>query len=204
MVWHNLFITVENLKTMIKGIFNILLLSLFLAVIACESKKTDDSAEAAEEQNDENLDDSDVKKDADFAVEVADAGLLEVQLGTLAASKATSPSVKQFAQMMVDDHTKANNELKDLAQQKSIVLPDVMSEDCQKKYYDMDKKEKGEDFDKEYIDQMVKDHKDNIDKFEKEADKGNDPDIKSWAAGKLATLRNHLEEAERIQSELKK
>jgi putative membrane protein len=188
---------------MIKGIFNILLLSLFLAAISCESKKSDDSAEAAEEQNDEKLDDSDVKKDAEFAVEVADGGLMEVQAGTLAATKATSPQVKQFAQMMVDDHTKANNELKALAQEKSIVLPDVMSEKCQKKYYDLDKKEKGEDFDKEYIDLMVKDHKDDIDKFEKEADKGNDPEIKSWAAGKLATLRHHLEEAERIQDELK-
>jgi len=104
--------------------------------------------------------------------------------------------------MMVDDHTKANNELKTLAGQKSIALPDVMSEKCQNKYYDLDQK-KGNDFDREYIDLMVKDHKDDIDKFEKEADKGNDADVKSWASGKLETLRHHLTEAERIQNELK-
>ena len=184
-----------------KSIFSILLSTVLIAFISCDSKKND--AEVAEEQNEEKLEDSNKEKDAEFAVEVADGGLLEVQLGTLAASKATAPQVKQFAQMMVDDHKKASNELKALAQGKSITLPDVMSEKCQKKYYDLDQKEKGYDFDKEYIDLMVKDHKDDIDKFEKEADKGNDADMKSWAAGKLATLRHHLEEAERIQENLK-
>ena len=179
-----------------------MLSALLIACIACENKKYDDSAEVAEDQNEEKLKDSDTEKDADFAVEVADAGLLEVQAGTLALTKATAPQVKQYAQMMVDDHTKANNELKAIAKEKGIVLPDVMSEKCQKKYYDLDQ-ESGEDFNKEYIDLMVKDHKDVIDKFEKEADKGNEADIKSWAAGKLAKLRHHLEEAKRIQNNLK-
>src|SRR3546814_3376012 len=49
----------------------------------------------------------------------------------------------------------------------------------------------GDDFDKEYIDQMVKDHRDVIDDFEEEAREGNDPEIKSWASGKLTTLRHH-------------
>jgi putative membrane protein len=177
-------------------------LSLFLMVfISCETKKTDDSKAAAEDQNKENLKDSDTKEDADFAVAAADGGLLEVQLGTLALTKAASQQVKQFAQMMVDDHTKANNELKAIASRKNITLPDVMSEKCQKKYYDMDKKQ-GADFDKDYMDLMVKDHKDDIDKFEKEAEKGNDAEVKSWAAGKLATLRHHLEDAERIRDGL--
>ena len=186
-----------------KNILMMVLSVMLFSFVSCENKKNDDSKEVAEDQNKDNLKDSDVKKDADFAVEAADGGLYEVQLGTLALTKSTSPQLKQFAQMMVDDHTKANNELKTLAQQKGIALPDVMSEKCQKKYYDLDKKDKGEDFDKDYIDQMVKDHKDDIDKFEKEADKGNDGDIKAFAAGKLATLRHHLEEAQRIQDNLK-
>jgi putative membrane protein len=186
-----------------KNIFNILLLALLFAFASCDTKKNqDDSKEIAEDQNDKKLEDSDTKKDAEFAVDAADGGLYEVQMGTLALTKASSPDVKKFGQMMVDDHSKANTELKGLATQKNITIPDVMSEDCQKKYYDLDKKDK-KDFDKEYIDQMVKDHKDDIDKFEKEADKGNDTDVKSWAAGKLATLRHHLEEAQRIQDALK-
>jgi putative membrane protein len=187
-----------------KNIVNLLILVLLGVFASCESKKAEDSKDIAEEQNEEALDDSDKKRDAEFAVEVADGGIYEVQLSTLALTKATSSRVKQFAQMMVDDHGKANNELKALAGQKNFTLPDVMSEKCQKKYYDLDQKKQGEEFDREYIDQMIKDHKDDIDKFEKEADKGNDTEVKSWAAGKLATLRHHLEEAERIQDDLKK
>lgn len=186
-----------------KNSFWILILTVALITGACESKqRNDDSKDIAKEQNDENLDNSDLKKDSEFAVDAADGGLYEVQIGTLAVSKATSPDVKQFAQMMVDDHSKANNELKTLAGNKGIALPDVISEKCQKKYYDIDQKNKGEEFDKAYMDQMVKDHKDDIDMFEKEAEKGNDPEIKSWASGKLATLRHHLEEAERISDQL--
>ena len=61
----------------------------------------------------------------------------------------------------------------------------------------------GAEFDKEYVDQMVKDHKDNIDRFKKEADDGNDAQIKSWASGKLATLEHHLTLAESAQETLK-
>ena len=185
-----------------KNLMNVVLIGLVLVFASCETKRNEDSKDVAEDTNKENLEDSDLKKDSEFAVEAADGGLFEVQLATLALTKSTAPQVKQFAQMMVDDHTKANNELKTLAGQKSIALPDVMSEKCQNKYYDLDQK-KGNDFDREYIDLMVKDHKDDIDKFEKEADKGNDADVKSWASGKLETLRHHLTEAERIQNELK-
>lgn len=175
-----------------------------LAFTSCETKQAGkDDKEIAEEQNDANLGDSEREKDAEFAVDAADAGLYEVQVGTLAITKATSPRVKAFAQMMVDDHTKANNELKTLAGQKGIALPDVISEKCQEKYYDLDQKAKGKDFDKAYMEQMVKDHKDAIDEFEKESDNGNDPDIKAFASSKLTALRHHLAEAEKINDELK-
>jgi putative membrane protein len=178
--------------------------ALVFGFASCDTKKADDSKEVAEEQNDDNIEDKDVKKDSDFAVEVMDGGLLEVQASNLALTKGTSPEVKKYAQMMVDDHTKASNELKSVAASKNITLPDVMSEKCQKKFYDLDQKEKGEDFDKEYIDLMVKDHKDMIDKFEDQAEDGNDAELKTWASGKLEVLRHHLNEAQRIQDALKK
>jgi putative membrane protein len=90
-----------------------------------------------------------------------------------------------------------------LAGNKSIVLPTVMSEKCQKTYYDLDQKKTGVEFDKEYIDQMVKDHKEVIDEFEDQAEDGKDPEIKSWASGKVAALRHHLQQAEAIQESLK-
>lgn len=63
---------------------------------------------------------------------------------------------------------------------------------------------KGAEFDKEYISFMVKDHKEDIDKFNKQAEKGNDNELKTWAAGKAPTLQHHLREAERIDSTLNK
>lgn len=185
-----------------KSISKLLALLFVVFLMACENKKNEDSTEVAEEQNEANKD-SDAEKDADFAVDVADGGLYEVQLSTLALTKATSPEVKKFAQMMVDDHTKASNELKALASEKGIALPDVLGEKKQKKYHDFERDEKKENFDKNYMDQMVDDHKDMIDKFEKEAEDGKDADVKSWAAGKLSTLRHHLEEAERVRDLVK-
>jgi putative membrane protein len=186
-----------------KSIVWSLMVTAALTFLSCESRKETNSTEIAEDQNDKNLEKSDIKKDAEFAVDATDGGLYEVQVATLAVKKATSPQVKQFAQMMVDDHTKANNELRSLAEQKGIALPDVLSENCQKKYYDLDQKAQGAEFDKAYIDLMVKDHKDDIDKFEKEANKGEDPELKLWASEKLAALRHHLEEAERIKDVVK-
>lgn len=172
---------------------------MFVWVSCGEGRK--DSAEVAEEQNEETVNNRQ-EDDAEFAVEAADAGMLEVQLGTLASTKASSSEVKQYAQMMVDDHTKANDELKTLAQQKNITLPTMLGTENQRTYENFSEKT-GDDFDKEYIDQMVKDHRDVIDDFEEEAREGNDPEIKSWASGKLTTLRHHLEEAERLQETLK-
>lgn len=172
---------------------------MLIGVSCGDGKK--DSAEVAEDQNEETVDNS-KEDDAEFAVETADAGMLEVQLGTLAVTKATSPQVKQYAQMMVDDHSKANDELKALAQTKNITLPATLSNESQR-IYDNFKEKTGDSFDKDYIDRMVKDHRDVIDDFEEQAREGNDPEIKSWASAKLVALQNHLQEAERLQETLK-
>ncbi|MEO5603499.1 MAG: DUF4142 domain-containing protein [Cyclobacteriaceae bacterium] len=186
-----------------KNILCFLMSGLMLTFVSCGNKDGhEDSTEIAEDQNEEKFDDSKVDEDAEFAVEAADGGLLEVQLGTLALTKASSAQVKQFAQMMVDDHTKANNELKALAQTKNISLPTVLGDDQQKRYDNLNEKT-GQDFDKEYMDLMVKDHKDDIDAFEKEAENGKEAELKSWAAGKLTALRHHLEVAERTQEAAK-
>ena len=100
--------------------------------------------------------------------------------------------VKQHAQMMVDDHGKANSELKSLAATKNIMLPDSMNEDHKKHYQELSEK-KGKDFDKAYTDLMVDDHKKDLDKFKDEAEKGTDADLKAWAAGKVPVLEQHLQ-----------
>lgn len=184
-----------------KSIFIILLSGMSFVFLSCGNNRMsqeDDSKDVAEEQNDNKFGQADMEEDAQFAVEVADGGMLEVQLGQLAMTNGSSAQVKEFGKMMVDDHGKANIELKTLAQQKGITLPTSLSDKCQKKYNDLAEK-KGAEFDEKYMDLMVKDHKEDIEKFKDEAEDGNDPDIKTWAAGKVPTLQQHLERAQNIQ-----
>ncbi|RAW00117.1 DUF4142 domain-containing protein [Pseudochryseolinea flava] len=175
---------------------------VFAVAVSCGKKAETDSKEVAEEQNEEKFDEKSDEKTAEFVVNAADAGMLEVQLGQLAASNGTSPQVKQFGQMMVDDHAKVNDELKSTAISKNITVPSALSEKSQKVYDDLAAK-KGEEFDKEYIDQMVKDHKDAIDLFEKQAKDGKDSVFATWAQGKIPSLQHHLEIAETTQKNLK-
>jgi putative membrane protein len=185
-----------------RSLITLVLSLVLLAAVSCGGKNDRDSKDMAEEQNDDTFDDSDAEKDTEFAVAAADGGLLEVQLGELAATSASSPQVKQFANMMVDEHSKANEELKTLAKEKNISLPTTLSEKNQERYNDLAKKS-GDEFDEAYIDLMVKDHKKDLDEFKKEADKGNDMAIAAWAAGKVPVLQHHLEMAESAQETLK-
>jgi putative membrane protein len=134
---------------------------------------------------------------ADFAVKTANAGMAEVELGKLAEEKATSKSVKDFGAMMVKDHTKANEELKSLAAAKNITLPAAVGEDTRKHIDDLSKKT-GNDFDHDYIDMMVNDHKDVIDNFEDAAKNSKDSAFKNFAVKTLPTLYKHLGAAKAI------
>ena len=169
---------------------------------SCGKKAETDSKEVAEETNEAKFDDSNIEKDTEFATDVADASMLEVKLGELAVSQGTLADVKTFAQTMIDDHKKANEELMAAAQAKNITLPASLSEKSQKTYDDLAGK-KGLDFDKAYADQMVDDHKKVVEKFKDEAEKGNDADLKAWAAGKVAALEHHLQMAETLKETVK-
>lgn len=184
---------------------------LLATAMSCGNGETD-AKKQAENANDAKIDSAknadtvatatshmaDVKPDADFAVAAADGGMLEVELGKLAAQKGVSSAVKKLGEMMVKDHTKANDELKAAAKAKDITLPAALSDKCQKKLADLTEKQ-GADFDKAYADFMVSDHKDDIDDFKKEAEKGNDKDLSAWAKGKVPVLQHHLMVAEQTK-----
>lgn len=174
-----------------------LMMASVLAFTACNSNKSEDSKEVAEEQNEAKLDTTALEDDSEFAVAAADGGMMEVKLGELAQTNAASADVKKFGQMMVTDHGKAGEELKTLAGQKNITLPASLSDDKQKHYDDLAKK-KGKEFDKAYVSFMVDDHKEDISEFEEAAKDAKDPDVKAWAEGKLPTLKHHLEMAEAL------
>src|SRR5436190_5687346 len=106
--------------------------------------------------------------DQRFVMEAAQGGMAEVELGQLAAQKAASDDVKKFGQRMVDDHTKANDQLKQVASQKSITLPtDIGAKN--KAVKDHLEKLSGAAFDKAYMTHMVQDHKKDVAEFQKEA-----------------------------------
>jgi putative membrane protein len=135
--------------------------------------------------------------DETFAMNASEAGLTEVRLGKLAEQKASSKAVKDFGQMMVADHSKANDELKAIAKKKGIILPTECTQ-CQQKFSDLEKLS-GKDFDKKYVEMMMAGHKDVIAKFTTEASQGKDSDLKKWASDKLPTIKHHLTVAEGLR-----
>lgn len=140
--------------------------------------------------------------DSDFVKEAAQGGTMEVQLGKLAQEKAADEKVKQFGKRMEQDHSKANEELKKITSDKGIQL----STDLDKKHktkIDKLTKLSGADFDKQYMDAMVSDHKEDIKKFQRVADKGKDADLKQFASQTLPTLKEHLQLAESTAQQVK-
>ena len=129
-----------------------------------------------------------------WVMKVAKGGMAEVELGKLAAEKASSGAVKQFGQRMVDDHSKANEELKTLAQNKKITLPTEIGPE-EKALRDRLVKLSGPAFDQAYMKAMLNDHLKDVGEFRTESRSGKDPDVKAWAAKTLPTLEEHLKMA---------
>lgn len=139
--------------------------------------------------------------DADFAVQAADGGMAEEQMGKIASTKAQDQRVKDFGQKMVTDHGKANAELMALAKEKSIVLPTTISRENSEHMADLNNKN-GATFDKDYMDMMVNDHKKTVQLFETAAQHAEDADIKAFATKTLPTLRQHLQSADSLNNSL--
>ena len=132
--------------------------------------------------------------DPSFVNKAAQGGKAEVTLGQLASQKASNQKVKDFGQRMVTDHSKAAQQLTGIAQKKSITPPSSMTSEDQALYKKLQGMS-GSEFDKTYMEAMVKDHQKDIDEFQREADSGKDSDVKSFASETLPTLREHLQMA---------
>lgn len=176
----------------------LLITFLFAALLIGCNEGPDDSKERAEEVNKERFDDSDIKDDAEFAVQAADRGLFEVRASELAQSKATDPNIRDMAEMMIEDHRQANNELQEIASRKNIQLPTAISDDQKDKYEDLAEKD-GSDFDEEYLDKMIDSHEEMIDNFRSHVDDTNDPDIQNWVSQQIPTLEQHLDNLKRYK-----
>ena len=139
--------------------------------------------------------------DQKFVMDAAQGGMMEVQLGTLATQKAASDDVKQFGQRMVDDHSKANQELTTLAGQNNIAVATALDAKNQA-MVDKLSKLSGAEFDKEYMAHMVSDHEKDVAEFERESKSGKDAEVKSWAGTTLPTLQEHLRMAKEVHAKV--
>jgi len=140
--------------------------------------------------------------DNSFVTKAAEGGAAEIQMAQLAQSKATNPAVKDLANKLVADHTKANDALKPIATKDNITWPTGMSAKDQSEYNRLQALS-GAEFDKEYVNYEIKDHKQDINLFQKEADHGSNPEVKAWAAENLPSLQEHLRMAQNTLGSLR-
>jgi putative membrane protein len=141
---------------------------------------------------------SSATNDTSFAKKAAAGGIAEVKMGQLAQQKGTAESVKKFGARMVEDHSKAGDELKQAVSQSNITLPTDMSAK-DKATYDMLSKLSGAAFDRAYARNMVRDHEEDIAEFNQEANGGHNPAVKDFATQTLPTLQDHLKEAKEMR-----
>jgi putative membrane protein len=174
-----------------------------LAVAAAEIRTGTQNANSGTTNMNSNANHGAAKMTSDekFAMEAAVGGMEEVQLGQMAAQKGASDEVRQFGQKMVDDHTKANQDLMQVASGKGWTLPTALDA---KHQADVQKLSAltGDAFDRAYVKMMVSDHKKDVGEFQKESTSGADADVKSFAARTLPTLQEHLQMIQRINGKM--
>lgn len=141
-------------------------------------------------------------QDSTFVMTAAAGGMMEVEAGNAAQQNAQHERVKNYGAMMVQDHSKANQELMSLASSRGMTVPTTLPADKQTALQNLQSKN-GRAFDTQYMSMMVEDHQKTIADFEKQANSGSDAELKSWAANKLPALRMHLDSARAISGAIK-
>ncbi|MGH9583426.1 MAG: DUF4142 domain-containing protein [Bryobacteraceae bacterium] len=136
--------------------------------------------------------------DKKFLRKAAEGGMAEVALGKLAAEKGSTPAVKQFGEKLVNDHTQANNELKQVAANEKIQIPDSLDAKQQRQVSKLSALS-GQKFDKAFLKDQVKDHRKDVREFRNEAQGGSNPAVKQFASKVLPVLEEHLSIAKNLK-----
>ena len=190
---------------------NFLLIPVIAAGLlqACSGNKSANSSDSTAVQTDSSktamvssADSTSAMSDATFANKAAVGGMAEVALGKMAADKGASKQVKDFGNMMVMDHSKANDELKGIAQKKNMTLQAGLDAEHQAKSDSLSNLS-GKDFDKAYVAAMVDGHKKTLALMQSEASNGKDADLKAFAAKTAPVVQHHLDEITKIQQGMK-
>ena len=141
--------------------------------------------------------------DATFMSTAAMSSMAEIAHGKQAQANGSHDEVKKFGERMIEDHTKANDDLKALAAKKNATLPAELDQKHQAMQQKLEKM-KGADFDRAYMQHMVQAHKEAVTLFQNEAKNGKDADVRAWAEKTLPTLQEHLKMATEINGKVAK
>jgi putative membrane protein len=140
------------------------------------------------------------KEDSTFLVEALSGGIMEVKLGELAVKKSKQESTQELGKMMIQDHSKANEEIRMLLQQRNIGVKDSLIKQHASKIKDFEKA-KATEFDGKYIKEMQKDHREDISKFESQLNRTNHSGLKDFVTRTLPVLRKHQNHVETLVKE---
>jgi len=181
--------------------FTIAICAAIFSLSSCKQEsKPEDTKEVAEEKNEAKFENT-KEDEAKFLVDVTEFNLEQAELGKLTALKSNNAEVKAFGSMMERMHNENIKDISALAASKQISIPTSLTDDNKDDYNALNKKDI-DDFDKQYIDRVVEEHKKAIEHFTDQADKTSDADSKTWLATQLALLREHLDNAMTLQSKL--
>jgi putative membrane protein len=142
-----------------------------------------------------------VENDANYLVYATEVNLYQIEVGKLALQKALNADVKDFARMLIDDHTKSLEELKVLANKKALTMPTTIPEEMTSDL-EMLKGKATVDFDKEFINMMADDHENAVDKMTEIAQKIKDSDFKLWASRQIDSFITHRDKAKKLKEKL--
>lgn len=142
------------------------------------------------------------EKCVEFATKAANAGMKEIELAKWAQEYGTRKDVKDYAAMMITDHTAAADELKRIAKTKNITLPVMVPDGVRNDIDKMKTKKTGSEVDKAYVNEMVSDHKDAVDLFEDASKNATDVDLKNFAIKTLPVLLHHYDAIKAIKAKM--
>ncbi|MBN8668660.1 MAG: DUF4142 domain-containing protein [Chitinophagales bacterium] len=191
------------------------ILCLFMTVtfFACNNAANDsvdeaDSINKANRENAENRYNDSVgegrriltptEETADFLVRAANATMTEIQLTQLAMDKSSLSSIRSLSKELKKDHQEMNDEIKRLARERNIALPDMVSNESEKDLTDL-RQRSGNDFDKEFIKEIIDRHDESIRLYENAVSKGDAPEVRDFASKCLPALRSHRDKAKDLQ-----
>jgi putative membrane protein len=171
-----------------------------LSQFACDQKEGDRSSTSRNHQTG-TAETAAASSDQAFVTSAAQANLAEIDAGRIATARSSSSDVKMFAQHMIDDHSKANKDLTDLARRKGLTVPEV-TDDAHVKDLASLAQLSGADFDKKYASMMVDDHGKAVSLFEETARSAKDKDLRAFAQKLAPRLREHLQMARDLSGKL--